>query len=467
MIETNLQAISAMTSGKLLHAEDADIAVKGVCTDSRNIQEGSLFIPLRGEHFDGSAYVEQALKSGAAAALWPADRPLPEARLPLIEVEDTLQALQDLARLYLAERQVKVVGITGSNGKTTTKDLVAAVLSQSYVVHKTGGNYNNHIGLPLTILSMPAEANLIVLEMGMSSRGEIQQLSMIAKPDIVIITNVGEAHLLQLGSREEIARAKMEIISGLKDGGILITNGDEPLLRQVFNEPETVKPKHMKVITFGQDAANDYKPDGMMQLEDGMTFSVTTPQLGTSVYHIPILGQHNVMNALAAVAIGRLLHVPEPMIADSLNNAQITGMRMEKIVTQEGWTLLNDSYNASPTAMKAAVKVLSSMRKGKRIAVLGDMLELGEDEVELHREVGRALTSEDIDELLTYGQLGIEIANGAREHMAEQHVRSYQDKQELRQALLQLVNPRDTVLVKASRGMKLEDVVKEWIASAH
>ena len=150
------------------------------------------------------------------------------------------------------------------------------------------------------------------------------------------------------------------------------------------------------------------------------------------------------MNALAAVAIGRLLHVPEPMIADSLNNAQITGMRMEKIVTQEGWTLLNDSYNASPTAMKAAVKVLSSMR-----------------------EVGRSLTSEDIDELLTYGQLGIEIANGAREHIAEQHVRSYQDKQELRQALLQLVNPRDTVLVKASRGMKLEDVVKEWIASAH
>ncbi|MGZ9585063.1 UDP-N-acetylmuramoyl-tripeptide--D-alanyl-D-alanine ligase [Paenibacillus marinisediminis] len=467
MIEANLQWIASVTGGSLQHEEDNDIIVKGVCRDSRSIQPGSLYVPLCGERFDGHDYVEQAIQDGAAVALWQADKPLPEARLPLVVVPNTLKALQDLAQAHLAQRQVKVVAVTGSNGKTTTKDLIASVLGQAYVVHKTNGNFNNHIGLPLTVLSMPAESNLIVLEMGMSGRGEIHELSMIAKPDIAVITNAGEAHLLQLGSREEIARAKMEIISGLKEGGVLVSEGDNPLLRQAFNEQETLKPARMEIITFGMDTSNDYKPDGIMQLEDGMSFSITSPKVGTSMFTVPLLGQHNVMNALAAVAVGRLLRVPDPMIAAGLRDASITGSRSEKIVTDEGWTLLNDTYNASPSAMKAALTVLASMRSGKRIAVLGDMLELGEQEVELHREVGRTLTPDNVDVLLTYGRLGEEIANGAREHMADDRIRSYQDKQQLRQALLQLVKPHDAVLVKASFGTNLEEIIKDWITTIH
>lgn len=467
MIESNLLSLAAMTGGSLRNAEHGGISVQGVSTDSRRIMEGSLFIPICGIHFDGHLYVEQALQQGAAAALWQSDRPLPEADLPLIIVEDTLTAMQSMARSYLEASAVKVVAVTGSNGKTTTKDLIASVLSRAYKVHKTDGNFNNHIGLPLTVLSMPQDASLIVLEMGMSGRKEIEQLSLIAKPDIAVITNVGEAHLLQLGTRREIARAKMEVIAGLKEDGVLVCHGDEPLLREVYFEAETIKPAHMEVVTFGNEVTNDYLADGIMQLEDGMAFSLTTTNLGASMFTIPLLGRHNVMNALAAIAVARLLRVPEPMIATGLREAKITSKRTEKIVTDEGWTIINDTYNASPTAMKAAIQMLASMRGGKRIAVLGDMLELGEYEVELHREVGSTITPLEVDVLLTYGKLGEEIANGARLHLAEQHIQCYHDKQQLRQALLQIVNPRDTVLVKASNSIKLDEVIQDWVKTGH
>ncbi|WP_028544970.1 UDP-N-acetylmuramoyl-tripeptide--D-alanyl-D-alanine ligase [Paenibacillus taiwanensis] len=467
MIETNLTSIAAMCGGTLLDAAQEQIAVRGVFTDSRQVEQGALFVPLAGDRFDGHSYVEQALAAGAAAAFWQADHPLPEARLPLVIVDDTLLALQRMATHYIKQLDVKVIAVTGSNGKTTTKDLITAVLSRSYRVHKTEGNFNNHIGLPLTVLRMPADTDVVVLEMGMSGRGEIELLTKLVHPDIAVITNIGEAHLLQLGSRTEIARAKLEIISGLKEEGVLICLGDEPLLEQVIGEPETTQPASMNVVTYGMGPLNDYRPDSIMQMEDGMTFSVITALGERSVYSIPILGQHNVLNAMAAIAIGRLLHVPEQMIGAALESVQISGMRIEKIDTEQGWTILNDAYNASPTAMKAAIDVLASVRGGKRIAILGDMLELGEQEVQLHREVGAYITSHKTDVLLTYGKLGNEIAEGAKSHLPEGAVRSFQNKDELRNYMLELVEPHATVLVKASRGMKMEEIIKQWIQIKH
>ncbi|MCG7407800.1 UDP-N-acetylmuramoyl-tripeptide--D-alanyl-D-alanine ligase [Paenibacillus sp. ACRRX] len=467
MIETNLTSIAAMCGGTLLDAAQEHTAVRGVFTDSRHVEQGALFVPLAGDRFDGHTYVEQALAAGAAAALWQADHPLPEARLPLVIVDDTLLALQRMATNYIKQLDVKVIAVTGSNGKTTTKDLITAVLSRSYRVHKTEGNFNNHIGLPLTVLRMPTDTDVAVLEMGMSGRGEIELLTKLVHPDIAVITNIGEAHLLQLGSRTEIARAKLEIISGLKEEGVLICLGDEPLLEQVIAEPETTQPACMNVVTYGVEPRNDYRPDSIMQMEDGMAFSVTTAAGESVVYSIPILGQHNVLNAIAAIAAGRLLHVPEQMIRAALESVQISGMRIEKIDTEQGWTILNDAYNASPTAMKAAIDVLASVRGGKRIAILGDMLELGEQEAQLHREVGAYITSEKTDVLLTYGRLGSEIAEGARSNLPEDAVRSFQNKEELKSYMLEIVEPRTTVLVKASRGMKMEEIIKQWIQIKH
>lgn len=467
MIETNLQGIASMCGGELLPNQDEKLLIAGVSTDSRQIVQGGLFVPLVGDRFDGHAYVEQAIADGAHAALWQQDHPLPKTSLPLILVEDTLEALQQLASSYIRTLPVKVVAVTGSNGKTTTKDLIASVLSRTFRVHKTDGNFNNHIGLPLTVLRMPKDTDIAVLEMGMSSRGEIELLTKLVHPDVAVITNVGEAHLLQLGSREEIARAKMEIISGLKPDGILICHGDEPLLAQVFQEEQTEKPERMSVVTFGFGIQCDYRPEGIMQHEDGMSFTVANETLGTNVYSIPLLGKHNVLNSLAALAVGRLFRVPEPMISAAMSSASISGMRIEKTITKDGWILLNDAYNASPTAMKAALDVLASVRGGKRIAILGDMLELGPREEELHEEVGSGILPDTLDVLLTYGKLGASIAKGALHQLASEAVHSFQDKNELRDYLQSLVNPGDTVLLKASRGMKLEEIVEPWISTKH
>ncbi|WP_028595824.1 UDP-N-acetylmuramoyl-tripeptide--D-alanyl-D-alanine ligase [Paenibacillus assamensis] len=470
MNERSLAAIAAMCGGELVHPTHAAIAVNGVYTDSRQTKLGALFVPLSGERFDGHVYVEQAIQDGAAAALWQNDHPQPNADLPLILVEDTLAALQQLAQSYIQELPVQIVAVTGSNGKTTTKDLVASVLSARYRVHKTEGNFNNHIGLPLTVLNMAEDTQIAVLEMGMSGRGEIELLTKLVKPHVTIVTNVGDAHLLQLGSRKEIARAKMEIISGLREGGLFICHGDEPLITEVLEEPATVQPASMKTVKFGLHAYCDYKPDAIMQSEEGISFTLSSEAFGPMMYRLPILGQHNVMNALAAIAVAQHFGVPQPLIAEGLERARISGMRIEKTVTRDGWTLLNDAYNASPTATKAALQVLAAMPKddtAKRIAILGDMLELGETEEQLHYEVGTAITPEMADVVLTYGRLGRAIAEGAATQLSADAVQAFDSKDELQHYFAAIVKEGDVVLLKASRGMKLEEVVKDWIHAQH
>lgn len=458
MITKKLGEVAVMCGGSLAHDHDCDIRVEGVFTDSRKIEAGRLFVPLVGEKFDGHAFAAAALEGGACAVLWQRDRGLPPEG-PAIVVEDTLAALQALAKAYLAEVGCRVVGITGSNGKTTTKDMVYALLGTSFKVHKTGGNFNNHIGLPLTILEMPADTEIAILEMGMSGRHEIEALSAIASPDVAVITNIGEAHLLQLGSRHEIARAKVEIISGMKPGGLLVYHGDEPLIPLVLGEPETVKPEGLKTFTFGMDPdKNDDYPTGMMFHAKGVIFtSHRHPEEGLD---LPLLGQHNVINCLAALAVADHFGIGKEQIREGLSGLRLTGMRIEQITAPSGLTVLNDAYNASPLSMKAAIDVLDSLKgHRKKIAVLGDMLELGPKELEFHAEVGEYAADGKVDMLYTYGTLSEETAKAAKNKRPDIPVYHFADKKELAAHLAGQVHPKDIVLIKASRGMKLEEIV--------
>lgn len=454
MINTTLGQIADICGGQLQGS--ADTRLEGVSINSRQLVQGGLFIPIVGEKFDGHQFVSSALTEGAVASLWQHDHGTPPSG-NIVIVQNTLQALQQLAEVYVQQTGVKVVGITGSNGKTTTKDIVYALLAEAYQVHKTEGNFNNHIGLPLTILAMPAQTEILILEMGMSGRGEIELLSTIAHPETTIITNIGESHLQQLGSREEIARAKLEIVSGLRPEGLLVYLGDEPLLKQILAEP-AFEQKEMRKITFGLDHTNNVYPTGVMFQGKNTVF--TTNSESDEAWTLPLLGMHNVTNALAAITVAQHYQVSSEQIRQGLSKLQLTGMRIEIIQGRDGITLLNDAYNASPTSMKAAIDVLGNL-KGyhRKIAVLGDMLELGEEEAIYHQEVGRYIDGQ-ADLLFTYGRLGQQIAEGAAKVLEPSQIRSYLSKQELINDLLEIAQEKDAILFKASRGMKLEEVVQ-------
>ncbi len=456
MIKRKLNEVAAWVNGELRELSANQIEISGVSIDTRTVNEGNLFIPIIGEKFNGHEFVVQAIDKGARATLWQKNQPNPPQEFPLIYVDDTLVALQQLAKHYRDSLSIKVVGITGSNGKTTTKDMVTSVLSTSYKVQKTEGNLNNHIGLPLTILRLEADTDIAVLEMGMSGRGEIELLSTLGRPDAAIITNIGESHLLDLGSREGIAEAKLEITAGLAENGALFIHGDEPLLT------ERVRNTSFQVITFGSSDKCDYFSQNVQQKNEGTFFSMNKEQ--GAEFFIPVLGKHNVNNALAAIAVAQSLNVSIPNITTGLKQIKITGMRTELIEGKDGVHVINDAYNASPTSMRAAIELLQDLKGySRKIVVLGDMLELGEQEHEFHYEIGRDIQPNQIDYVFTFGELGSKIALGAKENFTEDKVFATLDKQELINKLKAVVYENDIVLVKASRGMKLEEVVNSLL----
>ncbi|PLT33570.1 UDP-N-acetylmuramoyl-tripeptide--D-alanyl-D-alanine ligase [Bacillus sp. V5-8f] len=453
MIIRSLKQIHEMAGGLNDISGHGKIEIQGVSIDSRRISSGNLFVPLNGEHVDGHKYVEMALKEGAAASLWQEDVPNPPVDVPLIIVKDTLEALQQLAREYRNQLTLKVVGITGSNGKTTTKDMVASLLATTYKVHKTSGNYNNHIGLPLTILSMGEDTEAAVLEMGMSSRGEIEFLSNLARPDVAIITNIGESHLLDLGSREEIANAKLEIVSGLRKNGTLIYHGDEPLLQNKINNGKSL----WRVLSFGRSNKNDLYPLSIRQGQNSTSFTLNGDK---EEYTIPVLGNHNVLNALAAMLAATELKVDHASIRNGLGSFQLTNMRMELVEGSRGEKIINDAYNASPTSMKAAIELMEGMTGFRhKYLVLGDMLELGPQEWDFHEKIGELINPAHITKVFTFGELGKAIAKGAAKKFPSGHVLDFMDKGELIEQLKMHTSSNDLILVKASRGMKLEEVV--------
>lgn len=454
MIQRSLAKIAAMITHENEITPFEDISVKGVSIDSRKIDAGNLFVPFKGENVDGHRFVEDAIKRGAAAALWQKDVPNPPLHLPILIVEDTLIALQELARNYRQELTIKVLGITGSNGKTTTKDMAACLLGQGYQVQKTEGNFNNHIGLPLTILRLKEETQIAILEMGMSSRGEIEFLSKLAQPDAVIITNIGESHLLDLGSREAIADAKLEIILGLKNDGVIIYHGDEPLLEERLKSYDG----DGQLRTFGRSDHNDLYPVEITQTTSGNTFKTNRSDIS---FHLPVLGTHNVLNALSSMLAAEFFGVAFEKMNEGFASLKLTNMRMELVEGANGVKIINDAYNASPTSMKAAIDLISNLEGYERkVLVLGDMLELGPLEEKYHYQIGAALEADKIDYVFTYGKLGVFIAEGAKQVLGENRVFSFENKEAISNKIQEVVQPDSTlVLIKASRGMKLEEVV--------
>ncbi|MCM3768038.1 UDP-N-acetylmuramoyl-tripeptide--D-alanyl-D-alanine ligase [Neobacillus niacini] len=454
MIKRSLKQIAEMVSIQNDITPFADIVISGVTIDSRKIEPGNLFVPFQGEHVDGHDYVIQSIHNGAAAALWQKDVPNPPKDLPILLVDDCLVALQELARSYRRELSVKVVGITGSNGKTTAKDMTSSLLALKYKVQKTEGNFNNHIGLPLTVLGLREDTEIAVLEMGMSGRGEIEFLTKLACPDAVVITNIGESHLLDLGSREGIAEAKLEILQGLKDGGLAVLHGDEPLLMERIHRFKG----NVEVQTFGRSETNNLYPTEIHQLDQGNSFKINA---SAETFELPVLGTHNILNALASMLIARHFSIPFEKMKEGLRGVKLTNMRMELVEGKHGEKIINDAYNASPTSMMAAIELVANLRGyDRKILVLGDMLELGPQEEQYHYQIGEGLDPDKIDFVFTYGELGSHIAHGARKTLGEQRVFAFMEKSELIKALDQHVDNHSLVLVKASRGMKLEEVVK-------
>ena len=432
----------------------ADVMITGVSIDSRTVKAGDLFVPFRGEQVNGHKYVEQAIAQGAAAALWMKDEPNPPSGLPLIFVEDSEVALQEMARAYRDELQCKVIGITGSNGKTSTKDLVASVLSPYFNVRKTEGNFNNELGLPLTILSLEEETEIAVLEMGMSGFGEISFLSKLAKPHYVVITNIGEAHMLDLGSREGIAKAKFEIIDGLMAGGKLFYDGDEPLLQQLVDK---------EAVSFGHADTAHLSLRHIVAGDEGSHFTVSG--LLDGEFMIPVYGAHQVKNALAAILIANELSVATDAIREALHKAVLTDMRMQPVVASNGSLFINDAYNAAPTSMRAALAFMrdTQLRSDKWL-VLGDMLELGEDEQRYHEELADQVLTLHPKGILLYGpRMKWLYDELLKREISASLVWTEVDYAPITDTLRTATSADSIILLKGSRGMALERVLEKDI----
>lgn len=425
----------------------AAISVEEVTTDSRSKLAKTLFIPLIGKNFDGHAYVEQAIDNGAVAVLWDESKDLPRflpADFPVFFVKDTLEGLQKLSIHYRNKINPIVIGITGSNGKTTTKDMVASIVKTTYKTHFTQGNFNNHIGLPLIILGMARDTKVLVLEMGMSNFKEIDQLSKIARPNYAIITNIGESHLEYLRSREGIARAKLEIRNGMKEDSHLIIDGDEKLLECIH--------KQKNVITCGFDVNNTIVIDGLEIMHDGTIFTLSN-QL---TYKIPLLGKHHAQNATYAIILGEQLGIPYELINKGLLSLQLTSMRFELIKGKNDVSIINDAYNASPTSMKAAINVVKQMKGFKeRVLVLGDIFELGERSKELHQSVADVI-SPPITAVFTYGDQINAISPIVSQRNPSIICHHFNSKEELLNKLQSYLKKDSLLVFKASRGMQFE-----------
>lgn len=458
-----MKALKLMEIVKEVHAIDytaanREIFIENIEFDSRRITPNSLFVPLVGGTTDGHDYVEMAIENGATATLW--SRPEAEApsdRIAVILVDDTLKAMQDLAAYYRQMIDPVVIGITGSNGKTTTKDMTAMTLSAKYKVHKTQGNYNNEIGLPYTLLKMPEDTEVCVLEMGMSSFGEIEQLSMIAKPTIAAITLIGESHLEFLGSRNGIAKAKLEILKGLKEYGIFIFPADEELISDEM--PEINYPIYMRSFGFADNA--DVFAYDIIEEHDKTFFKTNLDQ--NVICMIPILGAYNVSNALIALSIAEVLEVPIEQAIFQLAQFKLTANRLEWLTTFNGAKLLNDAYNASPTSMNAVLQTLSSVdtgNTGNKIAVLGDIRELGEQSEFFHRQLKHSIDPDKIKQVFLFGKQMKYLYEELQNVYDPQWIYyEEEDHQTLIDALNEAIQMDDVVLVKSSLGVDLLKVV--------
>jgi len=426
-----------------------ELSVNGISTDSRTIKEGDLFIPIIGENYDGHDFIKNAIKSGAVAVL--SDRYLDNSMIPYIKVKNTEIALINIARYYRKKFDIPAIAITGSSGKTTTKEMVAAVLCQSFNVLKNEGNYNNTIGLPHTIFKLNKNHEICVMEMGMNSFGEISKLASIVSPDLALITNIGSAHIEFLGSRENILKAKMEIVENFTRNDTLIINGDDKMLK-------TLDRKGFTIISVGLDKDNDIIAYDIEQLgNEGMEFSVSFKNKSARFY-LPVIGLHNVYNGLFSIAVGLYKDMSLKKIKEGLAGFEPPAMRMETFILNDGIRIINDAYNANPESVKAAITALTNIQsRYRKILVLGDMMELGKYSEYEHYQIGKMIAFNNIDMLITIGKRAKNIQQGALESgMADAF--HFENNKEGLDCLLDRLLPYDTVLIKGSRSAKMEEI---------
>ena len=474
--------IAEKSGGRVILGDPGKTA-SGVETDSRKVGEGYLFVALKGTVTDGHRFIGKALSAGASVIMV-SDPDAPEVReLPdgpaVVLVEDTLLGLQTLAEKYLEERPMLKIAVTGSVGKTSTRDLLHAALSAGFRTGKNKANYNSSTGLPLTLLELTGDMEAAVLEMGMESAGEIRRLAEIAKPDMAVITNIGISHIERLGSRENIRLAKMEVAERFGPENVLIVNGDDDMLGAL--KGEELPYRLIKVVTGEPGSGGPAQGETVYRITDirdrgmeGVDFRLLAPGEGPGggaareaagfPVHLPVPGAHNAMNASLALAAA---HAAGLSLADAIRGieqAELTGGRL-KIVSAGGMTLIDDSYNAAPDSMISALRTLSNSEGARRIAVLAGMNELGSGSREEHRKVGREAAGMPVDLLITIGEKGGDIADGALEARTAggPEVMKLDSKEELIRRAAELLRPGDTVLFKASRSFALEEAVKALI----
>jgi len=444
----------AQFAGATLSASDGTVVVNKVSTDSRTIKAGELFVALRGENFEGHDFVEASAKAGATGALvdlnWAGSVP---DNFALLRATDTLQAYQMLAANYRRSLGLKVLAITGSNGKTSTKDFAASVLARKFRVTKTEGNFNNHVGLPRTILEATSGDEIAVWELGMNHPGEIAALARIAAPDAAIITNIGVAHIEFMGSRESIAAEKGALAEAIEPQGTVILNADDP-----FTEGIAARTR-ARVVLAGT-TAGAVRAIEIRQSADGSEFTIVEGAHRCRA-QLPVAGSHMVQNALLAIAAGRAFGLSIEECADGLAAAPLTKARLQ-IKEIGGVQFLDDSYNANPDSMKAALRTLVELdADGKRIAVLGEMRELGSESERGHREVGETAATLDVNQLITIGDTAELIAEGART-AGLQKVLSARSTAEAANLLGKIARPGDLVLIKGSRAARTEEVIEKF-----
>ncbi len=446
-----IEEILSITKGELICGDR-----KRECVDfekdTRTLKKGDTYIGIKGGNFDGSKFWKQAIENGAETVIVENVEISEEEKKEfydkaIIIVEDTLEALYKIAAYKRIMSKIPVIAITGSVGKTSTKDVIGGVVSQKYKTHKTAGNLNNNIGMPFTILGLKDE-EIMVLEMGMNNLGEISLLSEIAKPDICVITNVGTAHIGNLGSRENILKAKLEILDGNPKAKLIINN-DNDMLSEWYSKLENKK----NIFTIGIDNKSEYMPEDIKLNESNSIVKYKNEEIT-----VPVQGKHFVLNALVAIAIGEILDINLKNIKNGIETFELTKNRMEVLENSEGIKVINDAYNASYESMSASLSNLGQF-KNRKIAVLGDMFELGQFSEKLHYGVGKEVIANNIDILLCSGENSKNITNGAIENgMSKECVMHFDDKESLLEKLENIIRENDIILLKASNGMKFHEI---------
>lgn len=455
MKNLTIEAVTKACQGSLygIKRKDAREEISGVVIDSRKIEPGNLFIATKGERVDGHSFIPSAFEKGCLAVIC---EKLPEKLYgPCILVADSFQALKDIAEFYRKGLSTKIVGVTGSVGKTSTKEFIAGVLSEKYNVLKTQGNFNNEVGLPLTVLQIREEHDVAVLEMGISHFGEMHRLSKIAKPDICVITNIGQCHLEFLGDRDGILKAKTEIFDFLSKDGMICLNGDDDKL-DTIEQVGNIRP-----IRYGRNQVNDFfatdiQSRGLLGSTAKVHIKNESGDYDTIEANIPLPGEHMIDNAMAAAVVGKMLGLSLNQISSGIANVRAVSGR-SNVMKVNHYVLIDDCYNANPVSMKAAIDLLETADT-RKVAVLGDMFELGEDECRLHREIGQYVKNKTVDVILCVGILSKNMYDGCK-GTAGKSVRWFQTKQELMVNIKELLKEGDTVLIKASHGMGFTEIV--------